>query len=129
MPPILVVLGFVLFFGNSGWVNRFFMTALGTEEGPLRLLYRPAAIVLAHGFYNFPLVIRLVGDGLSQTKNTYGAAAASLGASGFKTTLTILLPLSLPAVASASLLTFLYSFTSFSVVLVLGGGRRQPPWR
>ncbi|MFP3089795.1 iron ABC transporter permease [Treponema sp. TIM-1] len=122
MPPILVVLGFVLFFGNSGWINRFFMAATGREEGPLRLLYRPAAIILAHGFYNFPLVIRLVGDGLSQTKNTYGAAAASLGASGLKTALTILLPLSLPAVAAASLLTFLYSFTSFSVVLVLGGG-------
>jgi thiamine transport system permease protein len=122
MPPILVVLAFVLFFGNSGWINRFFMAHTGAEEGPLRLLYRPAAIILAHGFYNFPLVVRLVGDGIGQAKNTYGSAAASLGAPGLKTALTILLPLSAPSAAAASLLTFLYSFTSFSVVLVLGGG-------
>ena len=41
MPSILVVLGFVLFFGNSGWANRFLMGISGAKEGPLRILYRP----------------------------------------------------------------------------------------
>jgi thiamine transport system permease protein len=122
MPSILVVLGFVLFFGNSGWANRFVMAISGSKAGPLHILYRPEAIVLAHGFYNFPLIIRLVGDGLNRARNAYGSAAASLGASPFISSLTVLLPLALPSLIAASLLVFLYSFTSFAVVLVLGGG-------
>jgi thiamine transport system permease protein len=122
MPPILVVLGFVLFFGNAGWANRLWMLISGAGEGPFRILYKPSAIILANGFYNFPLVIRLVGDGLIQAKKAYAPAAASLGASGFKTALTVLFPLTLPSLLAASCLVFLYSFTSFAVVLVLGGG-------
>jgi len=118
MPSILVVLGFVLFFGNSGWVNRFLALIPG---GPsLRILYRPAAIILAHGFFNFPLVIRLAGDGIARARRAYAPAASALGASPLICVLTIILPLSFPAVMSAALLVFLYSFTSFAVVLVLG---------
>jgi thiamine transport system permease protein len=119
LPPILVVLGFVLFFGNSGWLNRI-AAALG--GGPLRILYKPEAIILAHGFYNFPLVLRLAGDSMERAGRAYLPAAASLGASPLKAALTVLLPLSLPGLGSAALLVFLYCFTSFAVVLVLGGG-------
>lgn len=122
MPPILVVLGFVLFFGNSGWANRAIAAAGGLAEGPLRVLYRPSAIILAHGFYNFPLVIRLAGDGIAQARKAYAPAAASLGAPPLVAAATALFPLVLPSIISAALLVFLYSFTSFAVVLVLGGG-------
>jgi thiamine transport system permease protein len=121
LPPILVVLGFVLFFGNSGWVNRIFMALGATDQGPLRILYRPEAIILAHGFYNFPLVLRLAGDSMESARGAYLPAAASLGASPFRA-VPVLLPLCLPGIVSAALLVFLYCFTSFSVVLVLGGG-------
>jgi thiamine transport system permease protein len=119
LPPILVVLGFVLFFGNSGWLNRI-LAALG-GWGPLRILYRPEAIILAHGFYNFPLVLRLAGDSMEGGRRAYLPAAASLGASPLGA-VPVLLPLFLPGIISAALLVFLYCFTSFAVVLVLGGG-------
>jgi thiamine transport system permease protein len=122
MPPILVVLGFVLFFGNAGWANRFLAGLTGKTEGPLRLLYRPEAIILAHGFYNFPLVIRLAGDGIAQARRAYAAGAASLGASGLVTAVTVLFPLAFPSLLAAVFLVFLYCFTSFALVLVLGGG-------
>jgi thiamine transport system permease protein len=118
MPSILTVLGFVLFFGNSGWVNQLIAAFHGA---PLKILYKPEAIILAHGFLNFPLVIRLAGDGLERARRAYAPAAASLGASPFVTALTVILPLTFPALMSALLLAFLYSFTSFGVVLVLGG--------
>jgi len=122
MPSILVVLGFVLYFGNAGWINRIFAAVSGAAEGPFRILYKPQAIILAHGFFNFPLVIRLVGDGLGRARRAYSHAAASLGASPAMTAVTVILPLAFPAIMSAILLTFLYCFTSFAVVLVLGGG-------
>ena len=118
MPSILVVLGFVLFFGNSGWINRFLAQLPG--DASLRILYRPEAIILAHGFFNFPLVIRLAGDGIARARRAYAPAASALGATPLICVLTIILPLSFPAVMSAALLVFLYSFTSFAVVLVLG---------
>ena len=122
VPSILAVMGFVLFFGNSGWVNTFLKFITGSTEGPIRILYKPEAIILAHGFFNFPLVIRLVGDGIARAKKSYASAAANLGATPLMTSLTVILPLSLPAILSSVLLVFLYSFTSFAVVLVLGGG-------
>jgi len=113
MPSILVVLGFVLFFGNSGWINHLFT---------VKILYKPQAVILAHGFFNFPLVIRLAGDGIARAKRAYAPAAASLGASPLKTILTVILPLIFPSILAASFLVFMYCFTSFAVVLVLGGG-------
>jgi thiamine transport system permease protein len=121
MPPILVVLAFVLFFGNSGWVNRFFMFLTGSGAGPVKLLYRPLAVVLAHGFYNFPIVVRLAGDGIARARGS-GAVAGSLGASPPAAAATVILPLAIPSILAAALLVFLYCFTSFAVVLVLGGG-------
>jgi thiamine transport system permease protein len=122
MPSILVVLGFVLFFGNSGWINRLYGALSFSGEEPIRILYKPLAVILAHGFFNFPLVIRLAGDGIARARRAYAPAAASLGASPIKVILTVILPLTVPSILAASFLTFMYCFTSFAVVLVLGGG-------
>jgi len=122
MPSILVVLGFVLFFGNSGWINRLYKIVPFSGGQPLRILYRPAAVILAHGFFNFPIVIRLAGDGIARVRRAYAPAAASLGASPIKTIFTVILPLAVPGIMAACLLVFMYCFTSFAVVLVLGGG-------
>jgi thiamine transport system permease protein len=122
MPSILVVLGFVLFFGNSGWINRLYSALPFSGAQPLRILYKPQAVILAHGFFNFPLVIRLAGDGIARARRAYAPAAASLGASPLKIIFTVILPLTLPAIMAASFLVFMYCFTSFAVVLVLGGG-------
>ncbi|MDR2731097.1 MAG: iron ABC transporter permease [Treponema sp.] len=122
MPSILVVLGFVLFFGNSGWINHLYSILPFSGVQPLRLLYKPKAVILAHGFFNFPLVIRLAGDGIAGARRAYAPAAASLGASPVKIIFTVILPLTVPAIMAASFLVFMYCFTSFAVVLVLGGG-------
>jgi thiamine transport system permease protein len=122
MPSILVVLGFVLFFGNSGWINRFYGALPFSGKEPIRILYKPLAVILAHGFFNFPLVIRLAGDGIARARRAYAPAAASLGASPLKIILTVIFPLTIPSILAASFLVFMYCFTSFAVVLVLGGG-------
>ncbi|MDR2596951.1 MAG: iron ABC transporter permease [Treponema sp.] len=122
MPSILVVLGFVLFFGNSGWINRIYSALPFSGAEPIRILYKPLAVILAHGFFNFPLVVRLAGDGIARARRVYAPIAASLGASPLKIILTVILPLTVPSIMAASFLVFMYCFTSFAVVLVLGGG-------
>ncbi|MDR2842470.1 MAG: iron ABC transporter permease [Spirochaetaceae bacterium] len=119
MPSILVILSFVIFFGASGTFNGIVKTVFNTG---IPFLYKPYTIIFAHAFYNFPVIMRLAGDSFYENRKIYSAVSASLGASDFKTALTVILPLSLPVIGSAVLLVFLYCFTSFALVLVLGGG-------
>jgi thiamine transport system permease protein len=122
LPSIIVVLGFVIFFGNSGTLNRVLMGVFDLEEPPLRVLYSLRAIILAHTFYNFPLCIRLVSAVWSRVNPNLERAARSLGARGLRLFLNTSLPQILPGIFTAAALIFIFCFTSFAIILVLGGG-------
>jgi thiamine transport system permease protein len=124
LPSIIVVLGFVRFFGNNGILNRFLMAVLGLEEPPLRILYSLQAILLAHAFYNFPVVVRVVSSLWRRIHPSTEEAARSLGAHGLRLFWRVTLPQILPAILSAAALVFIFCLLSFAVVLVLGGGPR-----
>jgi thiamine transport system permease protein len=79
------------------------------------------AVLLAHVFFNYAVVVRVVGGLWSQLDPRYEQAARSLGATPWRAFRTVTWPLLRPAVVAASVLVFLFTFTSFGVVLVLGG--------
>ncbi len=81
------------------------------------------AILLAHVFFNVAVVIRVVGASWSALDQRLWEAATSLGARPTTRLRTVTLPLLRPALAAASSIVFLFSFTSFGVILVLGGPR------
>ena len=78
------------------------------------------AILLAHVFYNTAVVIRGVGAFWEQIDPRLEDAARSLGASRWATLREVTLPILRPAILSSAALVFLFSFTSFGVILVLG---------
>ncbi len=80
-----------------------------------------AAIVVAHVFFNLAVVIRVVGGFWTHLDDRYEQAARTLGAGPVTVWRTVTWPLLRPAVLAASALVFLFTFTSFGVVLVLGG--------
>jgi len=122
LPSIIVVLGFVIFFGNNGVLNRALMNLFTLKEPPLKILYSMKAIILAHTFYNFPICIRLISAVWSRINPNMERAAKSLGARGFSLFRTAILPQIMPGILAASALTFIFCFTSFAIILVLGGG-------
>ena len=122
LPSILVVLGFVIFYGNNGFLNRMLMSLLKSDEPVVKILYSFRAIILAHAFLNFPVALSLLTGYWSSLSRTAENAAATLGAGKLRIFLTITLSRILPVLLSAALLIFLYCFTSFSIILVLGGG-------
>ncbi len=122
LPSILVVLGFVILFGNNGIINRGLMDLFNLDKAPLKILYNMRAIILAHVFYNFPVIIRIVSKFWSQAGEHEEYAAALLGAGRLRVFFTITLPKLLPSILSAASLVFMYCFMSFSIILVLGGG-------
>jgi thiamine transport system permease protein len=90
---------------------------------PDRLERSVAAILLAHVFFNVAVVVRIVGAFWAGLDSRLWDAAATLGASRRQRSLRLTLPLLLPAIASAASIVFLFCFTSFGVIVVLGGIR------
>ncbi len=82
------------------------------------------AILAAHVFFNVAIVIRVVGGRWAALDRRPEEAARVLGASPWRAFLTATLPRLAPVIGSAGVLTFLFSFTSFGVILILGGPRR-----
>lgn len=123
MPTIVVAPAFVALFGPRGAVNTFLMNAFDLQTAPLRLLDTIWIILLAHVFYNYAIVFRIVSDFWSKLDPQLGSAARVLGASRWRAFWEITLPLLLPAILAAALLVFIFDFTSFGVILILGGAR------
>lgn len=121
VPPLIIAIGFVLYYGREGFLNRSLMALFGLAEPPLQFLYSFSGIVLAHGFYNFPVVMRLVGDAWATAPKRHEDAARLLGASEGRVFFTVTLPSILPALGAAMSLVFLMCFYSFVIVLLFGG--------
>jgi thiamine transport system permease protein len=88
---------------------------------PDSLHYTAAAIILAHAYFNIAVVVRVVGARWEQLDPQLGDAARTLGASPFAAARTITLPLLRSALAAAFGIIFLFCFTSYGVIRILGG--------
>ena len=80
-----------------------------------------AAILIAHAFFNVAVVVRVVGTFWARLDPRVSEAAATLGAGPWRRFREVTLPLLAPALSSAAAIVFLFSFTSFGIVLILGG--------
>ncbi|MBN2652377.1 MAG: iron ABC transporter permease [Spirochaetales bacterium] len=124
VPPIIAVLGFVNFFGNAGYINKFLISLFNLEAPPLRLLYSFKAIIVVHVFYNLPVSMKIILDRLEKTPINLYQTSLTLGANRFKSFFRIIVPFILPSLISAFVIIFLYCFLSFAVIYVLSGGPR-----
>lgn len=80
-----------------------------------------AAILLAHIFYNTTIVIRIVGNAIAHLDPRLEQAARTLGADPAHVFWRVTLALLRPSILAAALLVFIFDFTSFGVILLLGG--------
>ena len=80
-----------------------------------------AAILIAHAFFNVAVVVLVVSTFWASLDRRVTEAAATLGAGPWRSFREITLPLLAPALAAAAAIVFLFSFTSFGIVLILGG--------
>ena len=104
LPTVVVALAFLALLPESlerGWV----------------------AILIAHVFFNVAVVVRVVGTFWAGLDRRISEAAATLGAGPLRSLREVTLPLLAPALAAAASIVFLFSFTSFGIVLILGGPR------
>jgi len=116
LPTVVVAASFNALLGQRGLINNLIR--------PSTFLLHPfAAILLAHVFYNTTIIIRIVGNALSSLDPKLEHAARSLGADSPRLWGHVILPLLRPALLASTLLVFLFDFTSFGVILLLGGSQ------
>lgn len=123
LPTVVVAAGFNALLGPNGWINLLLMDAFNLSVPPVRLLNTLTIILLAHIFYNTTVIIRIVGSAWSQLDTRFEAAARTLGADSWTAFKEVVFPLLKPSIVSAALLVFIFDFSSFGVILILGGPR------
>ncbi|MEV6663577.1 ABC transporter permease [Streptomyces nigra] len=112
LPTVVVGTAFLALVGRGGLLDELWGARLDTTVW---------AILLAHVFFNYAVVVRTVGGLWAQLDPRQEEAARMLGASRWTAWRTVTLPALGPAVAAAALMVFLFTFTSFGVVQILGG--------
>ena len=123
MPTIVVAMGFVALLGPQGLVNDALRSAFGEDAPQVSITNTLTIIFMAHAFYNYAIVVRIVSAFWANLTPRFGESAAMLGAGRVHTFFHVTLPLLMPAIWSSAVLVFVFSFTSFGVVLVLGGSQ------
>ena len=118
-PAIVAVFGLVEVFGQHGWLGRL-ADALGWDGWPS--LYGLSGILLAHVFFNLPLTVRLVLPLWRTIPGESWRLASQLGLSSWMIWRLLEWPLLRQALPGVAGLVFMLCFTSFAVVLTLGGG-------
>ncbi|MFD6534352.1 ABC transporter permease [Streptomyces sp. NPDC060184] len=112
LPTVVVGTAFLALLGRGGLLDELWGVRLDTTVW---------AILLAHVFFNYAVVVRTVGGLWSQLDPRQEEAARVLGAGRFAAWRRVTLPALAPAVGAAALMVFLFTFTSFGVVQILGG--------
>jgi thiamine transport system permease protein len=106
MPTVVVAIGFLTLVGPRGILN-------------INLRDTFMLLLLAHVFYNYAVVVRIVGSYLEGQASRLREAAAMLGANAWQTLFKVTLPLAAPAIFAAATLVFIFCFTSFGVIVLL----------
>jgi thiamine transport system permease protein len=121
LPTVVVGSAFLALLGPRSPIDALASLLFGADVPQVRLDGTPAAIVIANIFYNVAVVVRLVGGLWEHLDPGTEEAARVLGASPLQAFREVTWPLLRPAVVSAASVVFLFTVTSFGVVLLLGG--------
>jgi iron(III) transport system permease protein len=97
---------------NAGWLNKIWVASTGATHGPLNI-YSLAGAVFVMSLYNIPYTFTFVSVALGSMPSEMEDAAAILGAHSLRRTLSITLPLALPAIVAGFIMSFLEALAEF----------------
>ena len=106
VPPLIIALSYVLFFGKSGVLNSFVSVfvpnAVVTKP---EFLYSTFSVILIHSFYNFPIAMKTITGVWENVDADLEHAASLLSCRRFYIFRKIILPEIFPAIISSFLKT------------------------
>ncbi len=123
LPTVVVATALQALLGNNGVVNTLLKGFLSLENAPIQLERTLGFILIAHVFYNYAVALRMISGYWANQSLRLEEAAQLLGASGWRLWWEVRLPMLRPAIVASGVLVFIFTFTSFGIVLILGGVR------
>ena len=114
-PPFVLSLSMILLFGRSGLVTR---TLLGIYESNI---YGLPGIVIVQTLTFFPVCYLMLKGLLKNIDPSLEEASRDMGANRMKVFTTVTLPLLLPGLGNAFLVTFIESVADFANPMLIGG--------
>ena len=116
LPPTVLGFYFLMSTGPNTVAGRLYEQVVG---GTLPFSF--AGVLIASVLYNLPFAVRPFTSGFAAVDRRLIEAARCLGASGPRTFVDVVLPLSWPAVLAGLVLAFAHTVGEFGVVLMVGG--------
>ena len=114
-PPFVLSLSMMLLFGRSGLITR---KLLGIYDSDIYGLW---GIVIVQTLTFFPVVYLMLKGLLKNIDPSMEEASRDMGASRWKVFTTVTLPLLLPGLGNAFLVTFIESVADFANPMIIGG--------
>ena len=115
LPTIIIVLGIISIYGNSGYLNYIL------EFFDLNI-YGILGIIIAHVLLNFPFVTRIIFQSLQDISHDEWSLAKHNGLEGFALFKTIEWPAIKKTLPTILTMVFILCFMSFAPVIIFGGG-------
>ncbi|WP_190614907.1 ABC transporter permease [Tepiditoga spiralis] len=112
-PPISAIIAFSILYSGNGLLSK-----IGIN---LNVMYNLKAILIAHTFYNSPIFIKYISEALKKIPQNIEETVNIEGANKLQKFFKIDLPIIMPSITRGFFLVFTYCFTSFAIVLSLGG--------
>ena len=114
-PPFVLSLSMIMLFGKSGIITRFL---LGIYDNSV---YGFWGIAVVQTLTFFPVCYMMLKGLLKNIDPSLEEAARDMGASRFKVFTSVTLPLMLPGLGNAFLVTFIESIADFANPMIIGG--------
>ncbi|MEQ8357649.1 MAG: thiamine/thiamine pyrophosphate ABC transporter permease [Kiloniellaceae bacterium] len=119
IPVIVAIFGIAAVHGRGGWVNDG-LALLGL--GRATYLYGLTGILIGHSFFNMPFIARILLQAVEAVPPETWRVASQYGLNARDIFRLIEWPAMRSVLPGAAGLVFMLCFTSFAVVLTLGGG-------
>ena len=114
-PPFVLSLSLIMLFGKSGIITRYL---LGIYDNSV---YGFWGIAIVQTLTFFPVCYMMFRGLLKNIDPSLEEAARDMGASRWKVFMTVTLPLILPGIGNAFLVTFIESIADFANPMIIGG--------
>ncbi|TNC08338.1 ABC transporter permease [Methylobacterium terricola] len=112
--------GWMVALGQKGLLN-WILLRLGIVSEPAAFMYTWGAVCAGIVSVNLPYVVLTLQSVLEGTEKSAVDAAQSLGATPFTTWRLVTLPLAMPGVVAAGLLSFILAMNAYATPVLLGG--------
>jgi iron(III) transport system permease protein len=114
-PPFVLSLSMIMLFGKAGIITRFLLHIYDNS------VYGFWGIAIVQTLTFFPVCYMMLKGLLKNIDPSLEEAARDMGASRFKVFMTVTLPLILPGLGNAFLVTFIESIADFANPMIIGG--------